>query len=148
MSSAADALYLTVRNAPGGYESLAPRLGMSAQILRNKVNPNCDTNQPYLSDVENIMTMTGDVSVLHALAKEQSCVVIPIDATHSSSDSAVLEVMARAWMTNGDVGAAVNHSLEDGRVEMHEVKRVKDAIHRSITALHELQARLEGMAEK
>ncbi|TXG78922.1 hypothetical protein E6Q11_00085 [Candidatus Dojkabacteria bacterium] len=145
--SAADAFYRTVKNAPGGYDSLAPRMGISAQLLRNKANPNVATNHPYLSDIEQVMTLTGDLSVLHALAKEQNCVVVPIESAVSASDMAVLELVAKVWSTNGDVGSAVNSTLADGRVEHHEVEQVAEAIHRTVTALHEMLARLKGMEE-
>ncbi|WP_341772648.1 phage regulatory CII family protein, partial [Burkholderia pseudomallei] len=39
-----DAAYAVVHDYPGGSESLAPRLGMSAAVLRNKVNPNNATH--------------------------------------------------------------------------------------------------------
>lgn len=38
MSSVLDAVYRTVRAYPGGAESLAPRLGTTANVLRNKVS--------------------------------------------------------------------------------------------------------------
>jgi len=147
MSSAADAFYKTCKSYPGGFESLAPRLGVNVQVLRNKANPNVMTNHPYLSDIEQVMTLTGDLSVLYALAKEQNCVVVPIDAAASASDMAVLELVAKVWKTNGDVGTAVNSTLADGGVEHHEVEQVADAIHRTVTALHEMLARLQGMEE-
>lgn len=39
-----DAAYVTVHQYPGGSEALTPRLGMSAAVLRGKVNPNGDSN--------------------------------------------------------------------------------------------------------
>lgn len=143
-----DAFYSTVFDSPGGTESLAPRLGMSAQVLRNKANPNIETNHPTLRDVRRAMSITGNVSVLHALAQEQGYVCIPVDSADQASDMAVLELIARVWQTNGSVGAAVNETLEDGRVERHEVAKVGEQIHRTVTALHELLSRLKGMAEK
>ncbi len=146
--SAQDAFYKTCKSYPGGFESLAPRLGMNPQVLRNKANPNCAQNHPYLADAEQLMTLTGDVAVLHAMAKEQGCVVLRVDTAASASDMAVLEWIAKVWQTNGDVGSEVNTTLADGRVEPHEVEQVKEAVHRTVTALHGMLARLEGMAEK
>nr|WP_315481485.1 phage regulatory CII family protein [uncultured Undibacterium sp.] len=143
----ADAFYRTVFDAEGGPESLAPRLGMSAQVLRNKANPNIQTNHPTLTDIDRVMTFTGNVSVLHALAKNQSHVCIAIDDHANACDTAILELVAKVWSTNGDVGQAVNDTLADGRVEAHEVRRVDEAIHRTVTALHDMAARLKGMSE-
>ncbi|MFC0351847.1 phage regulatory CII family protein [Undibacterium danionis] len=142
-----DAFYQTVTTFSGGVESLAPRLGMSAQILRNKANPNNVHNYPSLSDIERTMTITGNVIILHALAQSQSHICIPINTDSSACDTAILELVAKVWSTNGDVGQAVNDTLADGRVEAHEVKRVDDAIHRTITALHDMAARLKGLSE-
>lgn len=142
-----DAFYQTVSSFHGGVESLAPRLGMSAQILRNKANPNAAHNYPSLSDIERAMTITGNVVVLHALAQTQNHICIPVGSATNSCDTAILELVARVWSTNGSVGEAVNETLADGKVEQHEVARVDDAIHRTITALHEMAARLKGMSE-
>lgn len=143
-----DAFYATVFDSPGGPESLAPRLGMSAQVLRNKANPNIETNHPTLRDIRRAMSITGDLGVLHALAQEQSHVCIPVESDGQASDMAVLELIARVWQTNGCVGTAVNETLADGRVEKHEIDKVADQVHRTVTALHELLGRLKGMAEK
>lgn len=148
MTAAADAFYRTVFDSPGGPESLAPRLGISAQLLRNKANPNIATNQPYLSDIEKVMTLTGDVSVLHALAKGQNYVCIPVETDCNASDMAVIEFITKVWSRSGDVGAEVNKTLEDGRVETHEIERVADAIYRTNEALQQMLSRLRGMAEK
>lgn len=143
----ADAFYQTVFTTPGGPESLAPRLGMSAQVLRNKANPNSVTNHPTLAEIEKVMTITGNVAILHALAQSQNHICISIDTHSHACDTAILELVAKVWSTNGDVGQAVNDTLADGRVEAHEVKRVDDAIHRTITALHDMAARLKGLSE-
>lgn len=41
-----DTLYKTVHDFAGGCEAIAQRMGTSAQILRNKVNPNNTSNTP------------------------------------------------------------------------------------------------------
>jgi len=72
MTTPQDAFYQTCKKYPGGFESLAPRMGMSGQVLRNKANHNATANHVHLCDIENIMTLTGDLSVLHALAGQGS----------------------------------------------------------------------------
>jgi len=148
MTTAADAFYRTVKDYPGGMESLAVRMGMNPQVLRNKANPNIATNHPTLSDVEKIMDLTGDYQVLDALAMSTGHVLIKVESNATPSDMAVLEMVTQVWAANGDVGAAVNETLADGRVELHEVAAVRKAIYRTQQALFELLSRLEGMAEK
>ena len=63
-----DAFHATCHAYPGGCESLAPRMGMSSAVLRNKARPGCHTNHPTLADADHVMSLTGDVRILHALA--------------------------------------------------------------------------------
>lgn len=144
----ADAFHRTVHDAPGGCEALAVRMGMSAAILRNKANPNAPANKPMLDDADRIMGITGDVRVLHALAANHGHICVKVDTAGGSGDMAVLELIVQVWQTNGDVGAEVNRTLADGRVERHEVAKVREAIYRAQKAMLEMVARLDSMAEK
>ena len=65
-----DAADATVHDYPGGSESLAPRMGMSAAVLRNKVNPGNDRNHLSLSEADRLMRVTGDHRILQALADQ------------------------------------------------------------------------------
>jgi len=143
-----DAFYQTVHGTPGGCEALAPRMGLSAAILRNKANVNSLSNKPTLEDVDRAMGLTGDMSVLHALAANHSHVCVRVDADAVSSDLAVLELVTQVWTSNGDVGTEVNRTLADGRVDREEIERVRAAIYRTNQAMQQLAARLEEMAEK
>jgi hypothetical protein len=148
MTTPQDAFYQTCKRYPGGFESLAPRMNMSAQVLRNKANPNASVNHVHICDIENIMTFTGDLAVLHALAQGQGCAVVKVDADGNASDMAVLEMITKVWSSNGNVGAEVNRTLEDGLVESHEVEKVAEAVYRTTEALMTMLGRLRGMAEK
>lgn len=140
-----DAFYHTVHDA--GIEQLAPRLGMSAAILRNKADPNKEHNKPLLSDADKAMGLTGDYRILHALAESHGHVCVKIDAEATASDMAVLELVTHVWQSNGDVGTAVHKTLADGKVEKHEISEVRQAIYRTQKALNEMLMRLEGMAQ-
>lgn len=146
--NAHDAFHETVHGAAGGHEALAVRLGMSAAVLRNKANPNAATNIVGLRDVERVMGLTGDHSVLHALAKSFGYVCVRVGEDVSASDLAVLELVTQVWASNGNLGGAVNDALADGRIEKHEVERIKELVFRADRSMHELVARLQGMAEK
>lgn len=142
-----DAFYRTVHAYPGGCESLAPRMGMSAAVLRNKANPNNDHNVVSLRDADQVMAIAGDYGILHALCANHGHVAIPVDTIGSSGDMAVLELVTHVWAANGNVGAAVDNTLADGRVELRELKNVRAAIYRTQQALLNMLARLEEMAE-
>lgn len=143
-----DAFYHTAHDAEGGPESLAPRMGMTAQILRNKANLTNHTNKPLLIEADMAMGLTADYRILHSLAENHGHVCIKLDPDSPASDLAILELVTQVWQSNGDVGAAVHHTLADGRVEKKELAKVRHAIYRTQQALNEMLIRLEGMAEK
>ncbi|MYM25758.1 hypothetical protein GTP46_24320 [Duganella sp. FT135W] len=146
--NAQDAFHKTVHTYPGGAEALAARMGVAAGVLRNKANPNIGYHKATLADAELAMSLTGDVSVLHALASAVGYVCLRVDVDSAPSDVAVLELVAKAWSASSDVGAEVYATLADGVVEPHEIARVKERVYRTTQAMHELVARLEGLAEK
>jgi hypothetical protein len=143
-----DTLYKTAHDFAGGCEALAQRLGMSAQVLRNKVNPNITSNTASLEDADRIMAITNDHAVLHALARSHGFVCVRVDTGSVASDMAVLELVMQVWAASGDVGAEVHATLADGVVEPHEIERVKAAVYRVNRSLSEMVGRLEGMVEK
>lgn len=143
-----DAFHKTVHTAPGGCDALAPRMGMSAAILRNKANPNSATNKPTLDEADRLMGVTGVHDILHALAANHGFVCVRVEEGASAADMAVLEMVTQVWQTNGEVGTEVNQALADGRITRHEVDRVREAVRRAERALESVVARLEGMAER
>jgi hypothetical protein len=56
--------------------------------------------------------------------------------------------MSESMKTFGDIGNEITRTFEDGRVEQHEVRRVRDAIWSHLSKLFGLSNRIEGMAEK
>ena len=143
-----DAFHQTVHSAPGGPDAVAPRMNMSVGILRNKANPNSQTNKPTLDEADRLMGITGDHAILHALAANHGYVCVRVEEGASAADMAVLEMVTQVWQTNGEVGTEVNQALADGRITLKEVGRVREAVRRAERALESVVARLEGMAER
>ena len=142
-----DAFHQTVHSAPGGCESLAPRMGMSAAILRNKANPNSGTNKPTLDDADRLMGITGDYRVLEALAQNHDFTLTKV-GDEPASDMAVLERVTNIWQRLGELATEVHKTLEDGRVDPHEVDSVRRAAYKVFPSLLQLVDGLERMAEK
>lgn len=140
-----DAFYNTVHNAPGGHAALAVRLNMSAAVLRNKANVLSTTNKPTLDDVDNIIGLTGDAGVLHALAANHGYVCVKVEDGVSASDMAVLEIVTQIWTCQGDVGAEVNRALADGRLDPREMAAIKEAVYRTSQAMQQMVVRLEHL---
>ncbi|RAR51661.1 phage regulatory protein CII [Paraburkholderia unamae] len=143
-----DTAHAVAHDYDGGCESLAPHIGMSAAVLRSKVNPNTDTHKLTLQDVIRITEATNDDRVLEAWAQSRGYALNKVPDAEHCSDAAVLELMAKTWETNGEIGKEVNRTFEDGVVERHEVARVKDRIFDHIRTLFGLHSRMEGMVEE
>jgi len=142
-----DAAHATVHDYPGGSESLAPRLGMSGSILRNKVNANINTNHLTLVDADKMMSVTGDHRILEALAQHHGYVLVPVAFDTPASDSAILELVTKVWRHNGNVGKAVDDAFADGRITKRELDTIKQSIHRVEQAMHTMLARITEMSE-
>jgi hypothetical protein len=63
-----DAIYRTVHNYPGGVAALAARMGVSPNTLTHKVNPNNATHHLHPRELVAMQFLSGDVTVLHAMA--------------------------------------------------------------------------------
>lgn len=142
-----DAAYSTVHDYKGGSESLAPRLGMSAAVLRNKVNTNTTTHHLTLAEAVRMVDMTEDARILHAWAKHRGAVLVSLPHNELVSDQAIMEHMAATWKTHGEVGTQISKALEDGRVDRRELRLVSDAIFDHARALFDLHARLAAITE-
>lgn len=142
-----DAAYAVVHDYPGGSESLAPRLGMSAAVLRNKVNPNNATHHLGLADAVRATDVTNDDRMLEAWAATRGYALVKLPSAVDCCDAAIVELMGKAWSTHGDVGQEIVKTLEDGRVERHEIERVDHRIFKHAQVLLDISARLRGMAE-
>ena len=142
-----DAFYHTVHDYKDGTAALADRMGMSAAILLNKADPNKEHNKPLLKDADMAMGLTGDYRILDVLAQNHGRIVVRKPEPGEACDMAILELMAQAWKSNGEVGSEVHSTLADGKVEKKELPKVRSAIYRAQQALNEMLMRLEGMAE-
>lgn len=130
-----DAAYATVRDYRGGSESLAPRLGMSAAVLRGKVNPNNDRNILSLADADAIMGVTGDHRILHALAAEHGYTLQPM--AEDSAECLMSAVLASS-AAKGEMATVISAALEDGVItpnELADIKRACSALQAQVVAI-------------
>lgn len=131
MTSVADAAYLTVHEYPGGAGPLAQRLGMSAQILRNKVNPNCSTNALSLDEAVRMMALSGDHRILGAITEE-------LRTDDSPGDAEVLPLVLSKDSAAGRFAQLLAEALEDKRITRNEMLLLSSAsneLHETLAAL-------------
>lgn len=82
----ADAIYHTVHSYPGGVAALAARMGMSANTLQHKANPNNTTHYMHPQELVALQHMSGNYSVLTAMASALGHVAKPADPAPADGD--------------------------------------------------------------
>lgn len=130
-----DAAYHCVHDYPGGVPSLAPRVGMNANTLMNKVALNNSTHHLSLREATTIQAATKDTRIVAAMARTLGGVFISLDTDTQHSTMEQVMHMAKEF---GDVLQAVNDAVSDGRVTRNEML----ACERQAA---ELQAALNGV---
>jgi len=143
-----DAFYAVVHDYPGGAEALAPRMGYSAAVLRNKADPKKDSNKPLLRDADAVSGLTGDYRILQALAHKHGFLLVK--APHGameSCDMAVLEEVVGLSVANGQYMVTIQTALADGKVDRMELAKINEAKRMLQTKAESLSLRIEGMAE-
>lgn len=117
----ADAAYTAVHDYPGGASALAPRLGVSGSILSNKVNPNINTHHLTLAEAMRVMTLTGDVRILHAMCSELQYMAIPLPTV---GDVDVMQAMTATISEFGAYIKASSDALQDNKVTKLELRNI------------------------
>lgn len=139
-----DAAAQTVDQYPGGAESLAPRIGMSAGILRNKVNANNTTNHLSLAEANRIISMTGDFRILQAMAQEHGFALTRVEQAEEGGN--ILNAMLGLEVAGGEFARTIHDALADGLITSNEMKAIAAAGHASQAALIGLIHRLRNVA--
>lgn len=116
-----DAAHKTVHAYPGGSESLAPRIGMSAAVLRNKVNPNNTTHHLTLAEASEVMGVTGDDSILHALASQHGYTLARTEAPETGS---LIGALLAASGLKGDLADIIAEATKDQRITPNEASAI------------------------
>lgn len=119
-----DAAHKTVHAYPGGSESLAPRIGMSAAVLRNKVNPNNTTHHLTLVEASEVMGVTGDDRILHALAAQHGYTLQRIEVPQAGS---LVGALIDAGEIKGKLCQIIGDALDDGRITQNEALCIASA---------------------
>ena len=140
-----DAAHKTVHAYPGGSESLGPRIGMSAAVLRNKVNPNNTTHHLTLAEADEIMGVTGDHRLLQALASHHGYALQRLDMPADAGG--VLQTLLHANAAEGDFDRVLGDALADGIITANELKAINDAGAAQQGATMMLLAKLRSVSE-
>jgi len=141
-----DAAYHTVHDYPGGSESLGPRIGMSAAVLRNKVNPHNSTHHLTYAEAQRIVAFTNDVRMLQAWAHAQGYLLTKAPEG-TECDMAVLEQVVNLGVANGAYMRTIHDALMDARIDQKELAAIMRAKHDLQTVAETVALKMKGMAD-
>lgn len=110
-----DAIYHTVHGYPGGVTALAARMGVSPNTLTHKVNPNTTTHHLHPRELVAMQYLSGDASVLHAMAAALGYACTPIASDQAGGDP--VEAFMHLQSSFADVVRAVADPLARMRAE-------------------------------
>lgn len=137
-----DAIYHTVHGYPGGVVALAARMGVSANTLTHKANPNNTTHHMHPRELVALQHMSGDAAVLHAMAAALGYTAQR--ATPDQADGDMVEASMRLQVAFADLMRAVADPL--ARVAVEPGKPVTgNEVRRAEYQGHELHAALAHM---
>ena len=151
-----DAARKTVRDYPGGSEALATRMvvitqdgnekQMSAAVLRSKLNADVRTHHLYLTEASEIMDLTGDDRILHALAAERGYVLQLADAANDAGD--LLGTVLRANAAEGSFDRVLQEALEEGVITPNVFQLIADTGLKQNAATLVLLAKVRALSEQ
>ncbi|CAD2245858.1 phage regulatory CII family protein [Xanthomonas arboricola] len=129
-----DAAYHTVHSYPGGSVALAMRLvttkddgckrNMSDAVLRSKVNPNTTTHHLTLAEASQIMGVTDDDRILHALAAEHG---YTLTRTETPTSGSMLAALLSASSANGKLSQIIGEAIDDEVITANKAAEIAAA---------------------
>jgi hypothetical protein len=143
-----DALYKVARAYPGGLEALAGRLGMSVNVLRNKLAPGIESHYPSFEELSTIVEHCQQAGVkeallpLHALLGRHGMAAFLVPEPEQVSKDDLSQTVCRVMSQVGDVAEAVSNALMDGVITVVEADLIEKEFQGAITALGEWRARI------
>ena len=142
-----EAQHRIVHEFPGGAVKLAPLVGMRPGTLSNKVNPDYDGTQLFVSEAVAIQHATRRYDILTAEATILNHTCIPLGDFSSTSDTELLTAYARYHKEIGRTAAAISDALEDGRITRAEFECIRQEGFQQIQRFFEFLARLEAVID-
>lgn len=131
-----DAAHAIVHDYPGGSIALAPRVGMSAAILRGKVNPNDAGHHLTIAESVRMQQLTGDHRILEAEAEELGYALLPLSPESGESDVGLRSMSAMALF--GEMIGEIEAALRDGRITQNELRKIERRLFAHLSSVRDL----------
>jgi hypothetical protein len=143
-----DALYKVARNYPGGLEALAHSMGISVNVLRNKLAPTIASHYPSFEEVSAIIERCQGAGVadallpLHALLVRHGMAAFVVPQPEQVGSDDLSQTVCRVMSQVGAVAEAVSTALMDGVVTSVEADLIEREFEGALSALGEWRARI------
>lgn len=134
-----DALHRAVHSYPGGAESLAPRMRISASSLSHKVSPTYPAAHCSPDEMATIIELTGDHGPMQALAERLGYMLMPLPAVGIPGDE-FAQRLANSVREFGEFVAEVAKDLADNEVSDNELRRIERELSEMMGAAQALYA--------
>jgi hypothetical protein len=147
--SVLEAAYATVHNNEAEKTALiAEKMGLSKQVLLNKLNINNATHHLTLAEAVKLMQATHDLRILHALAAEFGGVYVPrVDALEENADRLISDI-SQMSMKFGALIQEVAKDIADGEISANELGYIEEDAMSLRNALEALLAHVRGIHDK
>jgi hypothetical protein len=149
-----DALYKVARAYPGGIEALAQNMGISVNVLRNKLSPTIASHYPSFEEVSAVVDLCHQAGVqeahlpLHALLVRHGMAAFVVPTPEQMGDDDLSQTVCKVMSQVGAVAEAVSTALMDGKVTVAEADLIEREFQGALSALGEWRARLRLKAEQ
>ena len=143
-----DALYNVARGYPGGIEALAVSLGMSANVLRNKLAPGIASHYVSFEETSQIIQLCHSAGVkgallpLHALLTRHGMAAFLVPEAADIGRDDLSQTVCRVMGQIGDLAEAVSAAFEDGVVTVNEVDLIEREFQGALAVLGNWRARI------
>jgi hypothetical protein len=145
-----DALYKIARAYPGGLEALAAKMGVSVNVLRNKLAPGIESHYPSFEELSVIVEHCDQAGVkdahmpLHALLSRHGMAAFVVPESNQVSEDDLSQTVCRVMSRVGDVAEAVSTALLDGVITDAEADLIEREFQSALTVLGEWRARIRA----
>jgi hypothetical protein len=145
-----DALYIAAREYPGGIEALAQRMGVSPNVLRNKLQPGIETHHTTLENFAEIVELLDPIKpdaaelAVNALLWRLGRVSVRLPHGEDVDNDRLLLLVADLFSHDGQVAELVRKALaDDNKISDKELDEIEKGIQESsealMTLLHEVR---------
>lgn len=139
-----DAVYQLVKDF--GADKLSRLTGTPAGTIHNKANPHETMHhKPTLSDVIIWTNLSGDLRIPAAISRSCGGVHVDLRGMEHQSDEALLDLILRREVEEGEAAGAMERALSDGRVSQLDYDLIRGEELEAVAARLTVLARIEGM---